>query len=31
MAAWGSHSNGSLRSLVETGKGRPNSKETVES
>jgi hypothetical protein len=25
--AWGSYINGSLRSLIETGKGRPNPKE----
>ena len=28
--AWGSYINGSLRSLIETGKGRPNQKEKPE-
>jgi hypothetical protein len=28
--AWGSYLNGSLRSLIETGKGRPNRKEKAE-
>jgi hypothetical protein len=29
--AWGSYVNGSLRSLIETGRGRPNKRETAES
>ena len=28
--AWGSYVNGSLRSLIETGRGRPNTRETAE-
>ena len=29
--AWGSYVNGSLRSLIETGRGRPNKRKTAES